>query len=282
MSARNVCAWNIRLKRLLDHAYSEGYHFHCRSIAPPLLSGKFVDGGVLILSRYPIVEKDGFVYKDGNQIDAWAAKQVIYAKVQLTANQYLHVFTTHMQASYYDTAAQNNAINDRMRIGQVNEIAAFVAAKTRGSTDPIAITGDFNISAKDAADETKEAEDYTYLMTTLKSALEDGGRLTVTDLLKEDNNGTHPNTYADICPDERTKPRETVLTNPADHCTQLAIDYIFWADTVANQKSEGVKREMGSTRVEQFFVSGHAFTQLSDHYGVSTVFRVKQEPAQEK
>jgi hypothetical protein len=51
-------------------------------IRPPFLSKKFIDAGLIILSRYPIVERDGIVFDFGNQIDSWAAKQVIYAKVK--------------------------------------------------------------------------------------------------------------------------------------------------------------------------------------------------------
>jgi len=151
---------NLRLKYLLDHAYDEGYHFHCRSIAPSLLTGKFIDGGLLILSRFPIVEKGAKVFVHGNQIDAWAAKQVIHAKVQVSPTRFVHVFNTHMQASYYDTAAANNMVNDKMRSSQIAELAEFAARTTAGSEDPIIICGDLNVSAKEPTDETKETAEY--------------------------------------------------------------------------------------------------------------------------
>jgi hypothetical protein len=87
---------NWRQKQLIDYAQSIGFHFHVRSVRfailqmsqtdiyvcrPPFMSKKFIDAGLLILSKYPIVERDGIVYDFGNQIDSWAAKQVIYAKV---------------------------------------------------------------------------------------------------------------------------------------------------------------------------------------------------------
>jgi len=268
---------NFRLRRLLSHAYAEGYHFHCRSVSPPLLSGKFIDAGLLILSRFPIVEKDGFVYNHGYQIDAWAAKQVIYAKVQVSEDSYLHVFTTHMQASYYDNAPHLNVINDKMRSNQVVELAEFVAKKMADSAHPCALTGDFNISAKSAHDETIEAHEYTTLMQTLHDTVAKHAphaHLAV-DLLKLDHQGSHPTTYADVCPDEPTKPRETVLTHTADHCTQLAIDYIFWIDTHENHAVQKIRAKPCTTRVEEFFVDGHPFTQLSDHYGVSTVLHLQ-------
>ena len=85
---------------------------------------KFLDGGLLILSKQPIIEQDSaenhspktirnpslnlsrlplqdsIVFTAGSQIDAWAAKGVIYAKIQVGSNEdrYIHVFNTHLQA----------------------------------------------------------------------------------------------------------------------------------------------------------------------------------------
>lgn len=69
---------------------------------PPFLSKKFIDAGLVILSKYPIVDRDGIVFDFGNQIDSWAAKQVIYAKVhtstQITSNQIR--FKSHLTNSF--------------------------------------------------------------------------------------------------------------------------------------------------------------------------------------
>ena len=72
---------NTRQNQIINYAKEIGFHFHTRSFRPPLFSKKFIDAGLVILSKYPIVERDAMIYNFGNQIDAWAAKQVIYAKV---------------------------------------------------------------------------------------------------------------------------------------------------------------------------------------------------------
>lgn len=158
------------------------------------------------MSKYPILETDGMIYKAGNQIDSWAAKQVhkllhsiscinrilqvIYAKVQVSPTFFVHVFTTHMQgtgfhltidfeltnflASYYDNHASINVINDKARATQVSEMADFIKSKTEGSPYPALITGDFNIDSRG------EPAEYKYMMETLLAA-----KPTVKDLLAE-------------------------------------------------------------------------------------------------
>lgn len=56
------------------------------------------DGGLLILSRYPIVATGFHVFETKGRSDS--AKGVLYAKIKLTDSDYLHLFTTHCEASY--------------------------------------------------------------------------------------------------------------------------------------------------------------------------------------
>jgi len=261
---------NYRQEALLRIAYEKGFHYHAKSVNPSWLSGKFIDAGLVILSKYPITETDGMIYRSGNQIDSWAAKQVIYAKVQITPNYYVHVFDTHMQASYYDNHESVNIINDKARATQVQEMADFIKRKTEGSPYPVIITGDFNINS------VGESNEYLYMMETLKAA-----KPTVKDLLKEFHN-SHPITYGDIMhvPHESEQgimvavPRETILTHKADHCCGLSIDYIMIADTEESEREKVM--EVVDTHVEPFLVDGHKFGQLSDHYGVVTTLRVNK------
>lgn len=52
--------------------------------------------------------------------------------------------------------------------------------------------------------------------------------------------------------------------------------YIFFADTEANEREKVM--EVRDTKVEEFFVDPkiHTFSQLSDHYGVSTTLRINR------
>jgi len=261
---------NYRQQLLLRIAREKGFPYYARSVDPHWLSGKFIDAGLVILSRYPIAETDGMIYRSGNQIDSWAAKQVIYAKVQVTPHYFVHVFTTHMQASYYDNHESINVINDKARATQVQEMSDFIKMKTEGSPYPVIITGDFNI------DSVQENGEYQYMINTLRAS-----KPNVKDLLKEFNN-CHPITYGDFLhvPHETEEgrmvptPRDTILTHKADFCCGLSIDYIMIADTEENEREKVV--EVTDTQVEPFFVDGHKFGQLSDHYGVATTLRVNK------
>lgn len=263
---------NYRQQLLLDTAAEKGFPYYVKSVNPSWSSGKFIDAGLVIISKYPILATDGLIYCNGNQIDSWAAKQVLYAKIQIAPTFFIHVFTTHMQASYYDNAESINVINDRARATQVQEIADFVKRKTEGSPYPVIVAGDFNIDSRIGAE-------YQYMMDTFVQA-----KPTMKDLLAEANNGDHPITYGDYheVPHETeedkmvTHPRELHLTHKADHCCGLCIDYIFMADTEANMRENMVS--VRETKVEEFFVPPEKFifSQLSDHYGVSTTLRVNK------
>lgn len=263
---------NYRQKLLLKIAKEKGFLYHAKSVNPRFFSGKFIDAGLVILSKYPILESDGLIYVAGNQIDGWAAKQVIYGKIQVSPTFFIHVFTTHMQASYYDNYASVNIINDQARATQVQEMADFVKKKTDGSPYPVLVTGDFNIDSRG------EPNEYKYMMATFTAA-----KPTIKDLLKEHCND-HPVTYGDFheVPHETeagqvvTLPKELLLTHRADHCCALSIDYILLADTEENQREKVLT--VTETTVEPFFVdeSKFKFSQLSDHYGVSTTLRVNK------
>eukprot|EP01111_Echinosteliopsis_oligospora_P005361 TRINITY_DN18646_c0_g1_i1.p1 TRINITY_DN18646_c0_g1~~TRINITY_DN18646_c0_g1_i1.p1 ORF type:complete len:414 (-),score=59.72 TRINITY_DN18646_c0_g1_i1:107-1348(-) len=280
----NLLNWRQTL--LLNSAREKGFIYQTKSMNPHLTSGKFIDAGLAIISKLPIVETDAAIYQAGNQIDSWAAKQVIYAKIQVSASNYVHVFTTHMQASYFDNHDSINVINDKARATQVQEMADFIKFKTAGSPYPVLITGDFNINARSQSPDQQETDEYKYMIDTLNY-----GEIGLRDLLAEANNGDHPITYGDIHEilhedeeanttnpssplDKKHKPRETVLTHTADHCCALCIDYILFADSAVNKKDKLI--QVVNTKVEPFFVDDakFKFSQLSDHYAVCTTLRI--------
>lgn len=56
---------NSRQRKMINMAARHGFYYHTRSCPPPLFSPKFIDGGLLILSKYPIVETDAHIYSAG-------------------------------------------------------------------------------------------------------------------------------------------------------------------------------------------------------------------------
>lgn len=66
---------------------------------------------------------------------------------------------------------------------------------------------------------------------------------------------------------------ETVLTNEIDWCIAESIDYLIFVNTKENKQNKLVYPS--STKLEEFFSPSHPIvSQLSDHYGVSTVLKV--------
>ncbi|KAE8876223.1 hypothetical protein PF005_g4934 [Phytophthora fragariae] len=133
-----------RQKRFVREAYAMGFRYHCGSVWPRLLDSRLIDGGLLILSRFPIVERDQIAYSQGSGSDRICAKGVLYARIQLSPDlsDSLHVFTTHTQAG-------DNRKEYSIRLAQLEEMHRFIARTIRDDPGvPVLITGDFNLDAR--------------------------------------------------------------------------------------------------------------------------------------
>lgn len=133
-----------RQKRFVRDAYAMGFRYHCGSVWPKLLDSRLIDGGLLILSRYPIVERDQLAYSQGSGSDGICAKGVLYARIQLSPDlsDSLHVFTTHTQAG-------DNRKEYSIRLAQLQEMHRFIARTIHDDPGvPVLITGDFNLDAR--------------------------------------------------------------------------------------------------------------------------------------
>ncbi|RLN93566.1 hypothetical protein BBJ28_00001713 [Nothophytophthora sp. Chile5] len=133
-----------RQKRFVRAAYAMGFRYHCGSVWPRLLDPHLIDGGLLILSRFPIVERDQLAFSQGSGSDGICAKGVLYARIQLSPDlsDSLHVFTTHTQAGDHQKEYG-------IRHAQLQEMHRFVARTIREDPGvPVLITGDFNLDAR--------------------------------------------------------------------------------------------------------------------------------------
>jgi endonuclease/exonuclease/phosphatase family metal-dependent hydrolase len=133
-----------RQKRFVREAHAMGFRYHCGSVWPRLLDSRLIDGGLLILSRFPIVERDQLAYSQGAGSDGICAKGVLYARIQLSPDlsDSLHVFTTHTQAG-------DNQKEYSIRLAQLQEMHHFIARTIREDPGvPVLITGDFNLDAR--------------------------------------------------------------------------------------------------------------------------------------
>jgi len=214
-----------------------------------------------------------------------------------------------MQASYNENSDHSNVHNDKARNDQVTELVDFVYKKISDSYDLCIVAGDFNINARaNRGDPVTESEEYKQLMTAFKEKLPD---FEIRNQVK-DTYGYFPCTYADITrtSDGKIIPKETVLTNTTDFCTEESIDYIFSfrkhkptttnlnnnninsnnnsnhnntnninsnSNNNKNNNSDSYTVTPGKSKVREFFVDNLPVTQLSDHYGISLDLFIKNQ-----
>lgn len=109
---------------------------------------RLIDGGLLILSRFPIVERDQLAFSRGSGSDGVCAKGALHARLQLSPDlsDSLHVFVTHTQAGDHRPDCE-------IRAHQLQELLQFVARTVRRDDDesastPVLLAGDFNLDSR--------------------------------------------------------------------------------------------------------------------------------------
>ncbi|KAJ1960429.1 hypothetical protein H4R35_007544, partial [Dimargaris xerosporica] len=147
-----------RRRRLIQEAEDMGFKFWIAS-PPKSVWDLAIDGGLMILSRFPIVAADSIWYPRGKYSDWLAAKGALYAKIALNPSSHLHVFTTHTQASYGRVTPLNDA-TVAIRFDQFRLLHQFMAEKThdRLPGEPVLLQGDLNVDAR-FHDSTQDEED---------------------------------------------------------------------------------------------------------------------------
>lgn len=80
-----------RKQKLVTYAQKAGFLYFCNCDPAPLFSNAYLDGGLMILSRFPIVEHEFKPYRYGTLSDAMTHKGVLYAKIDV-AGRILHLF----------------------------------------------------------------------------------------------------------------------------------------------------------------------------------------------
>jgi hypothetical protein len=76
-----------------------GFFYWKMSTPPNFLLGPVVDSGLLVISKYPIISSEFRSYDIGILSDSASDKGYIYCKIN-ARNSILHLFATHLQASY--------------------------------------------------------------------------------------------------------------------------------------------------------------------------------------
>lgn len=76
-----------------------GYFHIASSDRPSLFSRSLTDSGLMIVSRFPIVQQDEFTFSKYYDVDGLSSKGILYAKI-LIGDSYLYLFNSHTNAHY--------------------------------------------------------------------------------------------------------------------------------------------------------------------------------------
>ncbi|MBW1601970.1 sphingomyelin phosphodiesterase [Streptomyces sp. JJ66] len=104
------------------------------------------DGGVSVLSTWPILRQEQYVYAEGCGADWWSNKGFVYVVLDV-AGERVHVVGTHAQSTDSGCAAGEAT---RVRASQFRELDAFLDGKDIPAAEQVIVAGDFNVDSHSA------------------------------------------------------------------------------------------------------------------------------------
>lgn len=195
------------------------------------------DGGVAVLSKWPIVRKEQYVYKDACGADWWSNKGFVYAVLSVNGTK-VHVVGTHAQSTDPGCEAGEAA---QMRSRQFRAVDAFLDAKNIPAGEQVLVAGDFNVDS--------HTPEYATMLA-------DGG------LVGADSRTGHPYSFdtrdnsiaSERYPDDPREDLDYVLHRQG-HARPAG-----WTNDVVKEQSEPWTVTSWGT--------SYTYTNLSDHYPV--------------
>uniref|UniRef100_UPI002F913869 sphingomyelin phosphodiesterase n=1 Tax=Kitasatospora indigofera TaxID=67307 RepID=UPI002F913869 len=116
------------------------------------------DGGVAVLSRWPITKKVQFIYNESCGSDSFSGKGFAYVRLNVNGTP-VHVIATHLQSDDDGCTAGEAA---QVRSAQLREIRTFVDSLKIPASEEIIYAGDMNID--------RHGPEYPTLLSTLDAA----------------------------------------------------------------------------------------------------------------
>lgn len=297
--------FNTRRTKILKAARKSGLAHKSLSPQPPVFSIHKVNSGLLNFGRFEISRSIFKPFKYCSGVDAVAYKGVLYSKV-VFKGEVLHIFNTHLQASYGPVTKKNKKgvlvmkKHYRSRLCQILELRQmitdilakepnFCQTKSEMEKNPfkgtILVTGDFNSKSNrklpkdffsDLPDRRAKSwverqpgekfNEYEFLYFVLSNFGEDE----IVDFMKESYNGEHPGTGTGFLGDGNRDPVPEEDLDQYVLQSGCAID--FWFEIKPFKLAGGKfkpKIDKGkSCVVRPFLVKHEKFDKLSDHHGV--------------
>ncbi|MGG7570473.1 sphingomyelin phosphodiesterase [Streptomyces sirii] len=195
------------------------------------------DGGVTLLSKWPVLRKEQYVYKDACGADSLSNKGFVYAVLDVNGTK-VHVVGTHTQSTDSGCKA-GEAAADRAK--QLKEMDAYLDAKNIPADEEVMVAGDLNVDS--------HSDEYNALLGN-------------GDLAPADSRTGHPYSF-DTQDNSIAKYRY-----PDDPREDL--DYVLHRN--GHARPAGWRNEVAKEESAPWTVSSwgkdYTYTNLSDHYPV--------------
>ncbi|MFD5731957.1 sphingomyelin phosphodiesterase [Streptomyces sioyaensis] len=193
------------------------------------------DGGVTLLSKWPIVHKEQYIYKDACGSDYFSNKGFVYAVLDVNGTK-VHVVGTHTQSTDSGCKA-GEAAADRAK--QLKEVDAFLDAKNIPADEEVMVAGDLNIDS--------HGDEYPALLGNA-------------DLAPADSRTGHPYSFDT---QENSIAKYRYPNDPRED-----LDYVLYRNghaRPAGWQNTVVKEESAPWTVSSWG-KDYTYTNLSDHY----------------
>ncbi|MFG2616216.1 sphingomyelin phosphodiesterase [Streptomyces sp. NPDC048507] len=193
------------------------------------------DGGVTVLSKWPIVRKEQVVYKDACGADWWSNKGFAYVVLNVNGTK-VHVVGTHAQSTDPGCGAGEAA---EMRARQFRAIDAFLDAKNIPAAEQVIVTGDMNVDSR--------SPEYASMLANA-------------DLADADSRTGHPYSFDTA---QNSIANYRYPTDPRED-----LDYVLYRKgnaRPANWNNNVVKEQSAPWTVSSWGTS-YTYSNLSDHY----------------
>ncbi|UNO43075.1 sphingomyelin phosphodiesterase [Streptomyces sp. MST-110588] len=196
------------------------------------------DGGVTVLSKWPILRKEQYVYKDACGSDSYSNKGFVYAVLNVDGTK-VHVVGTHTQSTDSGCGTGQAAA---IRAKQLKEMDAFLDAKNIPAGEEVMVAGDFNIDSR---------------------STEYAAMLADADLAPADSRTGHPYSFDT---QDNSIARDRYPSDPRED-----LDYILHRRGHARPASwnNHVVKEQSAPWTVSSWGKDYTYTNLSDHYPVT-------------
>jgi sphingomyelin phosphodiesterase len=285
---------NDRKHKMIREGSKRGLKYYTAPKVPSFFSKYLVDSGLLIISRYPIVDNDFYEYYINISGDSPTEKGVLYAKIEIKKDVYLFLFNTHLQSTYYEDTPENMDSTIQVRTKQTEELINFIynklltIPKNEIKNGKIILLGDFNIDAHDniyAQDRYKLPKyKYTEYDIFYKKINKLGQAI---DLMKKKFN-KHLFTFGD---NDIEQEHDQVLTGKGSYNVKQTLDYIWEIipdynldiyniineeeydnennNGEGNNSKNNIEVLYNTLNVQKFLIKDRPYQQLSDHFALS-------------